>query len=73
MLTALTTLFLLTAISFAVVVMAMTLRESWSKVTAALVPVPNSGRGAQTARRAKRITRRPATFRLAAERLRAAA
>lgn len=73
MLTALTTLFLLTAISFAVVVMAMTLRESWGKVVSALAPVSTSGHGTPAARRAKRITRRPATFRMAAERLRAAA
>lgn len=73
MLTALTTLFLLTAMSFAVVVMAMTLRESWGKVMAALAPVPAADMGAPTALRAKRITRRPATFRPAAERFRAAA
>jgi hypothetical protein len=53
--------------------MAMTLRESWGKVMAALAPVPAADMGAPTALRAKRITRRPATFRPAAERFRAAA
>ena len=73
MLTALITLFLLTAISFAVVVMAMTLRDSWGKVLAALAPVYAGEAGAGAPRRARRITRRPATFRAAPAELRAAA
>lgn len=73
MLTALSTLFLLTAISFAVVVMSMTLRDSWGKVMAALVPVYADTAAVRSARRVKRVTRRPATFRTAPAELRAAA
>lgn len=73
MLTTLTTLFLLTAISFAVVVMVMTLRDSWDKVLSALAPVYAGETGARAPRRARRITRRPATLRLAPAGLRAAA
>jgi len=73
MLTALTTFFLLTSISFAMVVMAMTLRDSWGKVLAALVPVYPSTAVAASARRTRRITRRPATFRTVRAELRAAA
>lgn len=73
MLTALTTLFLLTAISFAVVVMAMTLRDSWGKVVAALVPVYADTAAVRVVRRTKRITRGPATFQTARVELRAAA
>ncbi len=64
MLIALTTLFLLTAISFAIIVMTMTLRDSWNKVMVALVPV-DTDPAVRTARRAKRITRRPANYRSA--------
>lgn len=73
MLTALTTLFLLTAISFALVVIAMTLRDSWGKIVAALVPVYVDTATVRAARRTKRITRRPATFRTARAEVRAAA
>lgn len=73
MLIALTTLFLLTAISFAVVVMALTLRESWGKVMVALVPVYSDAKPSQSARHIRRITRRPATLRTIPVGLRAAA
>ena len=73
MLATLTVLFLLTAISFAVVVMTMTLRESWGKVMAALMPVYANQARLGTAPRIKRITRRPASFQVASPAVRAAA